>query len=426
MATKSNNPISQAVILAAGQSSRFWPLNEVHKSLVRIMRKPIIWYTIDSLAKSGVKEVIIVQGANRAVEKELAGLQFPKVKVRFIIQERPDGSGDAILKAASFLKGRFAVLNAERADFAGNLKALAAMKAEVVLACCETNRPWLYGIIKAEKNRVLEIVEKPEKGKEPGNLKIVGIYIFNQELLQRLAKEENHPYSLIFAINKLAQEGKVANCKISKQEAFTLKYPWDLFGVRDFIFAKYLSSKKEKGAMVSKSAQISGKVFIAKGAIIGENAVIHGPCYIGEGCEISPNNLIRGPVNFEALCRTGAFMEIKDCIVGPNSHFHSGYCGNSIIGPDCRLGAGFVSANRRIDRANISAVVKGEKIDTKSTYFGFVCGPRTRFGIKASTMPGVLIGSDCVIGSNTVVRENVEGKKILYTVFEQQKQDKVG
>ena len=48
----------QAVILAAGESSRFWPLNQRHKSLIKIMGRPLIWYTIEGLKKAGIKEIL--------------------------------------------------------------------------------------------------------------------------------------------------------------------------------------------------------------------------------------------------------------------------------------------------------------------------------------------------------------------------------
>jgi len=61
----------QAVILAAGESSRFWPLNQKHKSLFKIMGRPLIWYTIESLKKAGIKDIIIVQGPKKDIEEEL-------------------------------------------------------------------------------------------------------------------------------------------------------------------------------------------------------------------------------------------------------------------------------------------------------------------------------------------------------------------
>jgi len=66
----------QAVILAAGQSSRFWPLNKRHKSLIKIMGKPLICYTIESLKKLKIKEILIVQSPKREIEEELKKFKF--------------------------------------------------------------------------------------------------------------------------------------------------------------------------------------------------------------------------------------------------------------------------------------------------------------------------------------------------------------
>jgi bifunctional UDP-N-acetylglucosamine pyrophosphorylase/glucosamine-1-phosphate N-acetyltransferase len=93
----------QAVVLAAGESSRFWPLNQNHKSLLKLMGKPLIWYTLKELEKSGINDIIVVQGPKKEIEKELAG--FPGLK--FVTQPRPKGMGDALSKAKKLLKGRF-------------------------------------------------------------------------------------------------------------------------------------------------------------------------------------------------------------------------------------------------------------------------------------------------------------------------------
>ena len=127
---------------------------------------------------------------------------------------------------------------------------------------------------------------------------------------------------------------------------------------------------------------------------------------------------MRGPVNLEKEVVTGAFFEIKNSLVQEGTHFHSGYIGNSIIGKDCRFGAGFITANKRVDRGNVKSLVKGEKIDTSINCLGVVVGNNTRFGIHCGTMPGILIGSDCMIGPGTLVFENIKDGKTFYTKFE--------
>ena len=136
--------------------------------------------------------------------------------------------------------------------------------------------------------------------------------------------------------------------------------------------------------------------------------VIKGKVYIGPHCQIGDHNVLRGPLNLESGVRTGAFFEIKNSVVQEGTHFHSGYVGDSVIGRNCRFGAGFITANRRLDRGSIKSVVKGKKTDTGLTYFGTVVGDNTSFGIQASTMPGVLIGFDVNVWPGLVVFKNIK------------------
>ena len=101
---------------------------------------------------------------------------------------------------------------------------------------------------------------------------------------------------------------------------------------------------------------------------------------------------------------------------------HSGYLGDSIVGSNCRFGAGFVSANKRLDRKTIMAEVKGKKIDTKLEAFGVVAGPGAKFGIQSGTMPGVFVGASSVVGPNTQVSENAPDDTMLFTKQPQKKQ----
>ena len=159
----------QAVILAAGESSRFWPLNQRHKSLLKIMGKPLIWYTIESLKRVGIKDIIIVQGPKRDVEEELKNYQLG-IEIKYVIQPEPKGMGDAVLCAQSLISGPFFVLHAHKVNVGDFIKLMAEKlqetKAELVFLGIKTDQPWLYGMLKIEGGKVVGLIEKPEKGKE--------------------------------------------------------------------------------------------------------------------------------------------------------------------------------------------------------------------------------------------------------------------
>lgn len=102
-----------AVILAAGESSRFWPLNSRHKSLFYLMGKPILWWTLKGLESVGIRKIFIVQSSKKDVEKELKKFKFEKLNISFLIQKTPLGTGNALFQVKKLLKEQFFVLNGD-------------------------------------------------------------------------------------------------------------------------------------------------------------------------------------------------------------------------------------------------------------------------------------------------------------------------
>ncbi len=414
----------QAVILAAGQSSRFWPLNQKHKSLIKIMGRPLIWWTIKNLTECGIKNIVIVCNSESIFKNELGSGENFNCQISYAVQKKPLGTGNAVFLAKDFIKKPFFILH----PFIFYIKDIIHQilekeketKSPVIFVAAPTNRPQDYGILEFNGNKITKICENPLPGKEPSDLKTLGIYFLRPEFFQYYEKIKNHhEEDLIDAFNLLIKD-KSGEAILLKKELPTLKYPWDLFELLKLLF----ESENFKGcisssAEIGKNVVLNGSIFIGENVKIKENTVINGPCFIGNNCRIGTNNVFRGPVNLENDVSTGAFVEIKNSIVQEGTHFHSGYIGDSIIGKNCRFGAGFITANRRIDRRGIKCEVKNKKINTNLTYFGTAVGDGARFGINVGTMPGVLIGSNCLIGPSTVVRKNVPDNTTFYTKFEE-------
>ena len=286
----------------------------------------------------------------------------------------------------------------------------------MVLLGTKTDRPWDFGILRLKGKQVTSIVENPKKGKEPSKIKATETYILPKdffEFYKKLGKEKED--SLIDCLN-LIMKKKQAGLVLLKKQAASLKYPWDIFKVAETLFnSDKFGAKVSTSAKIGKNVVVKGRLYIGKNSKIGDNTVINGDCYIGDNCKIGPSNVFRGFVDLEDEVVTGAFCEIKNSLVQQGTHFHSGYVGDSVIGANCRFGAGFITANRRIDRGNINLLIKGKKIDSGLTYFGTVVGNYTKFGIGCGTMPGVMIGSKCVVGPGTIIMENVGDNFKIYT-----------
>lgn len=400
----------QAIILAAGQSSRFWPLNQKHKSLLKIMGKALICYTVESLKRAGIKNIVIVQGSKKDIEEELSKYNLD-ISIQYVIQETPNGMRDAILKAKDFLEDQFFVLNAERFDCEDYIKLILekqkASNANLVLLGAKTDNPQTYGILDLEGDKAKAIIEKPEKGKELSFVRVVGIYFLPKEFLNYYQRVPEHMYAFEDSLSLYMKE-KETRVAMTEKKPLSLKYPWDLLKVNKFLTDKYLKSETEKSAKISKNVTIEGKVYIGKNTKIFEGVVIKGPCYIGDDCVVGNNSLIREYTNLENNCLIGAFTEVTRSIFQEDVHTHSGYFGDSIFSKGCRIGAGTITANVRIDRGEIKSIIKEEKIGTGTASLGVIMGENSKTGINCSLMPGVLIGSDCLIGPGSIVFKNVE------------------
>lgn len=411
----------QAVILAAGESSRFWPLNQRNKSLVKIMGRPLIWYTIESLKKSGVKEIIIIQGHNKNVEDELKNYQLG-VNIKYE-QSESKGMGHVILQAKPHLKEQFFVIDVARIDCGDYIESMLEKKkktgADIVLLGAPTDNPHLYGILDLEGDRAKNVIEKPEQGQEPSNVKVVGVYYLSEEFFNYYQRVPEGSYAFEDTLSLYMKEKDVRVVMLEKEPP-SLKYPWDLLKVAKLPLGKLLHSKIEKSALIAKNVIIEGSVYIGNNTKVFENAVIKGPCYIGANCIIGSNSLVREYTNLEDNVLIGANAEVARCIFQEGSHVHSGYFGDSIFGKNCRVGAGTVTANVRIDRGQIRTIVKGEKVETGLKSLGAIMGDNVVVGINASLMPGVLIGSDCIVGPSTTVLKNLENNTNLSAEFKYQ------
>jgi len=413
----------QAVILAAGNSSRFYPFNDFHKSLVKVLGKPIIEHTLLSVKAAGIKDVIIVTGKNQEIKEQIGKIKNLDLKIQYVIQEEALGAGEALLLAEKYLKDDFFLLHAHRVDFLQSKQILENKRKEkkeiVLLTRKITNLLELgkLGVLRTENDRVIEVVEKPLPGKEPSDLAVVGIYLLNKFFLDTLRKTPKEHYSFEKAVSNYAGKEKVGFA-VTEGNNLSLKYPWDLLVLKNYMLSnlhKYISPTAD----IASSAELIGEVYVDENAKIMENAVIKSPCYIAKNVFIGNNAILRNGVDVEENSVIGANMEIKNTLLMENSKTHSGFIGDSVVGKNCRIAAGFQTANVRLDRETVKVTVNGQKIDTGLKSLGIMIGDGTRIGLKSSTMPGIIVSRNVIIGSGTSIMGNVEDNTKYYTKFQE-------
>ena len=407
----------KAVILAAGQSSRFKPLSDnQHKGLTEVLGKPIIEHTIEELGNIGVDEVIVVQGPDKRFEQGL------DVEAGFVVQKNPEGMGHALRQAEHLLDDRFLVLNPYHATSSHIIKELIAKSerenTDLGFVSRKTDKPEDYGILHIEEGKAVGVTEKPEKGEAPSDKRIVGMYLLNEEIFNYMDEVETWEYQFEDALDLQTSDTPGSVLEI-EEETSSIKYPWNLFEFLEELMEDRESNISEK-AEIAESAEIVGDVIIEEESKIHEGAVIKGPVYIGKNVTVGNNTVVRDNVALEKGVTIGANTEVKNSVFQPGSSLHSEYFGDSIVGRNTKIGAGTITANRKFrdngSRPEIDSELIGKdyKENTGRTFMGAIIGDNVDIGVNVSLMPGVQIGSDAKIGPGTVVHENVNQGETVF------------
>ena len=286
----------KAVILAAGKSSSFYPYNYFpHKSLIKILGKPIIVHTIESVKRSGIKNIILIVSKDLEIKKILGNGKNLGVSIQYVVQKEPTGAGNGLLLAEKLINGDFFLLNVSHVDFFDYKELMLAKKNKndkaILLAKKEKNLE-KYGVLKVEKDKVLDLIEKPKKGKEPSNLRLIGIYLFSKDFLKILKETAGEHYRLEKAISSFSKNHPVKFAE-TKNEVPSLKYSWDILGIKNYLF-KNIKRSIGKNVKIAKSSEIIGNVIIEDGVEIMEGSRIKGPCFIGENSVVGNNVVLRG------------------------------------------------------------------------------------------------------------------------------------
>ena len=216
--------IKQAIIPLAGLGTRLLPLTSViPKELMPINGKPNLQYILDECIEAGIKEFIFIISKNKlSIKKYFFNdnfykkiikkkkdkrliQEFKKIKkyqkmIKFVYQNNPKGTGDAILKCKKLIKNNYFLMllpddliiknNCSKEMIRLHKKTKGSVIATKKVDKKTVSR-WGILSIKNKKNRYFEIkdvVEKPSIKKAPSNFAIIGRYILPSSIFGEIKK----------------------------------------------------------------------------------------------------------------------------------------------------------------------------------------------------------------------------------------------
>ncbi|MBI2651705.1 NTP transferase domain-containing protein [Candidatus Woesearchaeota archaeon] len=254
----------QAVILAAGKSTRTYPLTLTKpKPLLKAANKSIIEWDIDAV-KDITNEIIIVTGYKKEMLEKFVSQKYPKLDIKFIQQKEQLGTGNALLTIKNFIKNEFILLMGDNIYSKADANKIIKHRCSILVK--NVKNPENFGVIIEKNNFLLDIIEKPEN--YVSSLINCALYSLDKnifDVLKTIKKSARNEYELTDAL-KITAKSKVRCVKSVLWLPIT--YPWDLL-----IADRKLRKLMGKSNLIGQNSMINGNV---KSSSVGNNCIIDG------------------------------------------------------------------------------------------------------------------------------------------------------
>ena len=348
----------QALILAGGEGTRLRPLTStVPKPVVPLVDRPFIRFMLDWLRSHGVDDVVMSCGhLASGVRNVLGDGTAFGIRLTYVEEPRPMGTGGAVKYAEPLLQDRFLMLNGDvltDMDLTGQIAQHEQTGARATLALTPVEDPSAYGLVRTrDGGEVTEFVEKPAPDQIDTRNISAGAYVLERSVLDLLEPEQ--PASIerdVFP--RLVGEGLYGYVSdgywldIGTPERY-LEGTFDILegtvssDVQKRMGQAYLcveqdvenagriipSALVESGCRIREGARIGGRVVLERGVTVGEQTTIE-RAVVMQGTEIGRNCTLSG-------CIVGGGVRIgDDCHVD----------GLSVLGEGVTIGSGNVVSN---------------------------------------------------------------------------------
>jgi len=178
----------KGVITAGGEGTRLRPITyATNKHLLPVYDRPMVYYPIETMVAAGIDDIMIVTGGNNAGDflRILGnGEQFGLKHLNYTYQVGSGGIAAALALAEHFADGDKICVILGDTIIEGNInQAVADFSARdegAMIFVKEVDDPKRFGVATVEGDKVVKIVEKPEKPET--NLAVIGIYLYDHKV----------------------------------------------------------------------------------------------------------------------------------------------------------------------------------------------------------------------------------------------------
>jgi mannose-1-phosphate guanylyltransferase len=338
----------RALILAGGRATRLRPLTEcTPKAMTPLLNRPFLEHVLAWLARHEVRDVTLLLGflpdPIRAYFGD--GARFG-VRLSYLVEDEPLGSGGAIKQLESTLTEPFFALNGDVFTDV-DLSAMAAShyrsRAEVSMFLHRVKDPSMFGVVALDDaGWIRRFVEKPPRQQAPSDLINAGVWLFDPAVRRISGGRFTMVEQDLFP--QLAESGRIIG--------YTADDYWMDAGTPDRylqlqrdLLLRRVSGPLTLGAQPDWHGLTLGQdIAVQSGGrppLLATNVELNGPVVLGSGVEVAVAARISGPASVGANCILAAQSMVSDsilwdgCTIGERATVQS-----SVLAGRCRIGAG--------------------------------------------------------------------------------------
>ena len=219
--------IKQAIIPLAGLGTRLLPLTSVFpKELLPINGKPGIEYIIQECIDAGIEEIIFIisqrkkmikeyfyndkfynqilkKKKDKRIKNEYKKILRYKKMIKFVFQNTPKGTGDAVLKTKKLIKSKYFLMllpddliikkNCSKSMISVHRKYNSSVMASMKINKKTVSRWGIYKLKSkiSKKNFFIDgVFEKPSIKSAPSNKAVIGRYILPKTIFKKLINQK--------------------------------------------------------------------------------------------------------------------------------------------------------------------------------------------------------------------------------------------
>ncbi len=405
--------IKNILILAGGDSGRFWPLD--NKILWKFLGMPLIIHILKQLDKYGDNIYIIGNPNNIDLIQEVVLQYGYSNRVKVLMQNsKMEGQAGTVDSVQNVVNGELLIVNAsDYLDFSVLEKITTELHRERRIVLFGKKYPDYFpgGYFKFnESNKVVEIIEKPGKDNMPSDVvKLVLDYFSDSSILFEYLSSTLSDKDDIYeqALNRILKHAGYDNdYHVYEGEFVSLKYPWHVLTMMKTFLGSINAQSIASSARISQKAEIIGNVHVGENVVIGDYVKIVGPTFIDDNVFIGDFSLIRES-HIGKECLVGSYTDVTRAYIGDKVALHRNYVGDSVLGNNVFCGAFAVTGNLRFDGKTVHSVVGDSLIDSYLPKLGAIIGHNSKIGINTSFFPGVKVGRNTWIWPGEKVSHDI-------------------